>query len=183
MATGPVFEIKLLLDPPEAAVRVVAEVLSKAFRGVTRVENLGSIPRQFFDRMRGQYRGLEVLIWLSTTRKYPDSVVVAVINSDAYVSGLNFIFGVADPRVGAATVYLHRLHYFSRGEEHFLERLRKEVIHEVGHVFGLKHCSNPRCVMRFSNSIWDTDAKTWKYCRKCASLLKERVPLSEEFIL
>ncbi|OYT52052.1 MAG: hypothetical protein B6U73_00475 [Desulfurococcales archaeon ex4484_204] len=38
-----------------------------------------------------------------------------------------------------------------------LSRVRKEVMHEVDHLLGLNHCSNPLCIMRFSNSILDTN--------------------------
>lgn len=46
-------------------------------------------------------------------------------------------------------------------------RALKEAIHEIGHVLGLIHCENKRCVMSFSNSIIDVDLKDWRYCKKC----------------
>ncbi|MFQ5892664.1 MAG: hypothetical protein ACE5HW_07710, partial [Candidatus Methanofastidiosia archaeon] len=55
--------------------------------------------------------------------------------------------------------------------EVFLERVLKEAIHELGHTFGLRQCKNSRCVMFFSNSLWDTDYKSKEYCEICRSYL------------
>ncbi|HIC98260.1 MAG TPA: matrixin family metalloprotease, partial [Pyrodictiaceae archaeon] len=41
-------------------------------------------------------------------------------------------------------------------KELFKLRALKEAMHEIGHVLGLLHCTDKRCVMHFSNSIIDT---------------------------
>ncbi len=48
----------------------------------------------------------------------------------------------------------------------FYQRIVKEAVHELGHSFGLGHCKNIKCVMRFSNSLSDTDIKTSHLCKK-----------------
>ena len=48
-----------------------------------------------------------------------------------------------------------------------LERFRKEAIHELGHMFGLIHCSDPVCVMRSSTYVEDIDQKSQALCPKC----------------
>nr|WP_243666411.1 matrixin family metalloprotease [Vulcanisaeta sp. JCM 16159] len=48
----------------------------------------------------------------------------------------------------------------------------KEVLHELGHSFGLDHCADPRCVMYFSNTIEDTDRKGPGYCQRCMARLR-----------
>jgi predicted Zn-dependent protease len=53
------------------------------------------------------------------------------------------------------------------------ERLRKEVIHELGHTFSLYHCINPVCVMRSSTYVEDIDQKDWKFCPKCRKELEK----------
>jgi len=49
----------------------------------------------------------------------------------------------------------------------FLLRAAKEAIHETGHTCGLGHCPDPRCIMHFSNSLRDTDAKEPRFCTAC----------------
>jgi archaemetzincin len=55
--------------------------------------------------------------------------------------------------------------------ELFFQRVTKETLHELGHVFGLEHCKNS-CVMRFSNSLNDTDRKPESFCPSCLSRLR-----------
>ena len=59
-------------------------------------------------------------------------------------------------------------------QEKVEERILKETIHELGHTFGLKHCHN-NCVMRFSNSLADTDKKPVKFCASCLKQLKTSI--------
>jgi len=50
-------------------------------------------------------------------------------------------------------------------------RAVKEAVHELGHTFGLDHCSDPRCVMHFSNMLADTDRKGREFCPSCRARL------------
>jgi len=97
--------------------------------------------------------------------------VVGIADVDLYVPRLNFVFGEADIGAGTAIVSLCRLrqeHYgLDPDEALFLERATKEIIHELGHTFGLEHCPNNKCVMHFSNSLADTDVKKARFCDKC----------------
>jgi predicted Zn-dependent protease len=51
----------------------------------------------------------------------------------------------------------------------FQNHLIKKVAHELGHTFGLQHCSRNLCVMSKSKSINDTDNKNWKFCKICSN--------------
>ncbi len=86
---------------------------------------------------------------------------------DLYFDGYNYCFGLAFK--DAAVISVYRLLTVDR--ERYLARVRKEVIHEVGHLLGLRHCPSPRCVMFFSNTIIDTDMKGVEPCRGCRSKL------------
>jgi len=97
--------------------------------------------------------------------------IVGIADVDLYVPRLNFVFGEADAISGTAIVSLYRLRQEYYGltpdDALFLERATKEIVHELGHTFGLKHCSNNKCVMHFSNSLADTDFKEAYFCPEC----------------
>jgi archaemetzincin len=97
--------------------------------------------------------------------------VVGIADVDLYVPRLNFVFGEADVLSGTAIVSLCRLRQEYYGlapnEALFLERATKEIVHELGHTFGLRHCPNNKCVMHFSNSLADTDLKDVHFCSMC----------------
>ena len=100
--------------------------------------------------------------------------LLAICNFDAYSNGLNFVFGQAHVNGKVAAVYLPRLRQKSYGPEKkidqlFFDRVIKEAVHELGHTFGLGHCQLHKCVMHFSNSISDTDAKESDFCKNCRS--------------
>ncbi|MFN3466335.1 MAG: archemetzincin, partial [Candidatus Brocadiales bacterium] len=55
------------------------------------------------------------------------------------------------------------------------ERMVKEAVHEIGHVWGMRHCPDPCCVMFFSNSLADTDRKSDTFCKNCTGFLRDNV--------
>jgi archaemetzincin len=122
-----------------------------------------------YNRQREQYLSSELITFLKALQK--DEKVVGITNVDLYVPRLNFVFGEADIISGTAIVSLCRLRQEYYGlpadENLFLERATKEVVHELGHTFGLGHCFNAKCVMHFSNSLADTDWKDVNFCNKC----------------
>lgn len=124
---------------------------------------------QAYDPERKQYDSSKLLAFLGKAKR--EERVVGIADVDLYVPRLNFVFGEADIGSGTAIVSLCRLKQEYYGldpdEALFLERGTKEVVHELGHTFGLGHCPNSNCVMHFSNSLADTDVKETHFCDKC----------------
>ncbi|CAD5244355.1 zinc metalloprotease [Thermococcus camini] len=58
--------------------------------------------------------------------------------------------------------------------ELFKARLLKGVLHEVGHGFGLEHCTN-QCVMNPPASMEEWDSRVPGYCRTCLLKLKSNL--------
>jgi len=118
-----------------------------------------------FDRLRRQYLADAILRELPTPSE--NERVVGIVGVDIYSGRLNFVFGIAELFGRRALVSTFRLSAGGVRREVFIERLIKEIVHELGHTFGLQHCKDSRCVMRFSNSISDTDCKSKRLCANC----------------
>jgi len=104
-------------------------------------------------------------------RSIHGGVLLGVADVDLYVPSLNFVFGEADPSDRVAVISVTRLRQSFYGLRDdtalFLDRVGKEAVHELGHVFNLRHCTQPRCVKFFSNSLADTDWKEDDFCNRC----------------
>jgi archaemetzincin len=131
-------------------------------------------PEEAFDSRRNQYHSTRILAILErrilTLRM---DRLLGVAYFDLYVPGMNFVFGEArlPGRVGVISTY--RLKPQSGDDlDMFHERVVKEVVHEIGHMAGLKHCSKKSCVMHFSRGLSDTDLKSPDLCGDCQSHLR-----------
>ena len=120
---------------------------------------------------RKQYLASNLLATLSNSARERNERIAGVVDVDLYAPRLNFAFGEADVVSGTAIISLCRLRqeYYGLAPDKalFIERATKEIVHELGHTFGLRHCANPKCVMHFSNSLADTDYKELNFCNKC----------------
>lgn len=143
------------------------------------------LPNEAYNHVRRQYisevilnKILEYSINLERERG-ERCIVLGVTDVDIYSPGMNFIFGEANCPGKAAIISLFRLRPEFYGEEQndqlFIERSIKEAVHELGHVFGLRHCKNPFCVMYFSLHIGMTDRKMRKFCEECMIKLRNLI--------
>ncbi len=149
------------------------ENLTDVFEAKVLLSKSQPIPEYAFNKKRGQYYSSEILENLAKFKQ--GQITLAIIERDLYVLELNFVFGEADPVSQICIISLVRLKqsYYGLPEnkELFLSRSLKEAVHEIGHLLGLGHCSNPKCVMHFSNSLLDTDIKDYQFCDTCQRLL------------
>jgi archaemetzincin len=135
-----------------------------------------ALPKSTYNPNRKQYRGGALLALLGELA-YPQARwLVGLVAADCYAPDLNFIFGQARLHGRECIVALARLHPAFYGEPDdeliFRERALKEVIHELGHNWGLSHCPNATCVMHFSNRLEDTDFKGTQFCSRCSQSLE-----------
>ena len=131
---------------------------------------------EFYDPARNQYdanRLLKKIGELSTTGA---SKTLGLFNVDLFIPILTYIYGQAflNGCCGIASVFrLKNERYgLKRNDKVFVDRFRKEVIHELGHMFGLIHCTNPVCVMRSSTYVEDIDQKSHHFCPNCRAGLQ-----------
>jgi len=143
-------------------------------------EKILPIPRETFNPSRRQHHSSLILSKIrSLTLKHRTNILLGVTEADLYVPGLNFVFGEAECPGKVALISLRRLRPTFYGqpdnEALFLERTLKEAVHEIGHVLGLRHCENFKCIMFFSNSILDTDRKQLGFCERCIPTLLRKI--------
>ncbi|MCM8787351.1 MAG: archaemetzincin family Zn-dependent metalloprotease [Candidatus Omnitrophica bacterium] len=157
----------------EAVLNYLSKNLEEIFSTKVNIGGSYDIPRYAYAQMRDQYLALLILNALQTPKE--NQKILAIIDKDLYAEGLNFVFGEAEPKKGVCIISITRLRqsYYGLEEDRelFLKRALKEAVHEIGHLFGLNHCSNPKCVMHFSNSLLDTDRKDYHFCNNCIKIL------------
>lgn len=137
-----------------------------------------ALPRESWNQRRGQHLASLLLAELPSLPRLGDRAL-GVVDVDLFAPGLNFVFGEADITGKRALISLQRLRQAFYGlpqdENLFRERAFKEAVHELGHTYGLGHCTDFTCVMHFSNSLRDTDLKGWNFCPICQRKVVRKV--------
>jgi archaemetzincin len=150
-------------DVPRDEVARLLPVLRDRFGREVVIGPALPLPAPAYDGRRRQYSSSVVLDALARARRPEWERVLGVADVDLYVPDLNFVFGEGDPQRGVAVFSLRRLRA-GTDEARRRERAATEAVHELGHAYGLRHCSSPRCVMWFSSTLADSDAKGSAFC-------------------
>jgi len=160
-----------------AEIHFLVQSLEDTFGASVEFGSRMPLPGRAYNARRKQYLSSEILEMINSRVPAPENGrVLAVTNEDLYVPDLNFVFGQADTTTGVAIMSLARLRPEFYGkppdEPLFHQRAITEAVHELGHTVGLvEHCSDPHCVMHWSNSLADTDIKGYRFCPKCIGIL------------
>ncbi len=99
------------------------------------------------------------------------AALIAFTNYDLYPEPTwAFVFGQAslDKRVGVWSLYQFADPITGKyDEERLLERTIKIAMHEVGHMFSMKHCTKYECLMSGTNHLLETDRRPLDNCPEC----------------
>ncbi|HEY5510319.1 MAG TPA: archaemetzincin family Zn-dependent metalloprotease [Prolixibacteraceae bacterium] len=128
---------------------------------------------EFYNSGRRQYNGFNLLKEVDLKFASNDTKTLALFDVDLFIPILTYIFGQAylNGRAGIASIFRLRNESYGmkRDDKVLVDRFRKEVIHELGHAFGLIHCYDQTCVMRSSTYVEDIDQKNHHLCNKCSA--------------
>jgi len=153
--------------------RRIQNELNRKFRSSLNVLNLEYDIEKTFSKERGQYYSSQIIADISQFTGKETGKVLLITDADLYVPVLTFVFGEAQLNGKHSIISVCRLHeeFYSEvsDDELLIKRTMKEVLHELGHNFGLLHCIDWDCVMHSSQGIEEVDIKGEFYCKKCAA--------------
>jgi archaemetzincin len=151
--------------------------ISDTFHHKTRRREFKITLEEAFDPNRGQYNSSLILRQLIIKPPPDADRILGVLDVDLFIPILTFVFGEAQLKGIGAVVSSHRLHNrfygLSEDREMTTDRLLKEAVHELGHTFGLIHCSHPKCAMNSSTYVENIDQKSAQFCSLCQNRIRE----------
>jgi archaemetzincin len=104
------------------------------------------------------------------------SLLVGITGDDIAIPVFTFVFGLARQGGPACVVSLARTDpvFYGLPPDASLrdERAVAEILHEIGHLATLEHCTNRGCLMSFAGNIERVDTRGSRFCPDCA----ERLP-------
>lgn len=178
-------KLRVITLVEKAELRPLGDAVVKGITSVLNVEPVvrwyrGPPIRPFMNPRRGQCDAERLLEALRAKYRVSEGErLIAILDCDAYVEGLNFVFGIAAPNWGGV-VFLERLkpEFYGQSASPALlqNRVLKVSLHELGHSLGLRHCTNRRCVMWFDNTVYEVDAKRARFCVSCTLALETMYP-------
>lgn len=145
------------------------------------------VPDDAFDYDRQQYVAMYILSDMYKKLKFPpDAKVLGVTNvdiatpTDSFSPGTDpaFVFGLAIDKGNMALISIRRMdpRYYVGGkpnDELAIQRMEKEAIHELGHLFGLDNVYDIGCVMFLPRNLKELDKKTDSFCLECQKAFAE----------
>jgi archaemetzincin len=122
-------------------------------------------------RLRNQLDADGLLHRLEASAPGCDCLLVGVAGEDLGSSLFAHMFGQARLQGPAAVVSIARLtptfYGLPADRELTVERTVREIIHELGHCAGLKHCRDFECVMHRADAVETIDIRGAGFCAAC----------------
>lgn len=163
-------------NPVRGAIGHVSHRVEEIFKMTTSMFAPNIDTTVAFDGDRHQYNSTVLLAELLKDLPAGDAKVLGIVDVDLYIPVLTFVFGEAQlgGNVGIVSSYRLQNSIYGLPDDHdlFLDRLVKEVVHELGHMFRLLHCHDYECVMKSSASVEEVDLKRSSFCEVCLAKLE-----------
>jgi archaemetzincin len=173
---------KIIISPIEnieaCNYQLLGQEIHRTFGFQTEIKSLLQDVNFAYDLTRDQYHSTAILEKLASTSPPSATKIVAITHVDLFIPILTHVYGEAQLAGKACIVSTFRLQEglsITNIEKEFENRVVKEVLHELGHTFNLRHCDDKSCIMHYCRSIKDVDRKTDQLCRYCKILLNDEL--------
>ncbi len=166
-------EISLYLydDFPAKKAQMLADALKEAYPFVSIQKESLVLPKEYYNKERNRYSGTGLLKDLTRLRKgnVVQGLTDEVIFKANELSPTYGIFGVSPVGAYVAVISSTR----PSGKQHSDDHLVKLMMHELGHSFGLNHCSNQHCFM-VDAEHGNKFSQTPSFCNECKAFLNSK---------
>lgn len=156
----------------------VAEAVSGVYHATVISEESRSDLSPFYNPGRRQYDGNKLLEMMTGFTDGGERKAAGLFRVDLFIPILTYIFGQAmlggDAAIASTYRLRNELYGLKNDDQAVLDRFIKEVIHEIGHTYGLIHCQVPGCVMQSGTYVENIDQKGFNLCRQCRSELEKK---------
>ncbi|MFQ5688045.1 MAG: archaemetzincin family Zn-dependent metalloprotease [Candidatus Scalindua sp.] len=140
-------------------------------------------PTYAYHKQKRQYHSTKILKRIQKLRLTGYDRVLGIADVDLYVPERTFVFGEAVIKKKVAIISLTRLRqrFYNLPEDLtlFRKRIIIEAVHELGHTYGLRHCTNNKCVMFLSKVLSDTDQKGSVLCSNCNAIMEDKKTITD----
>lgn len=158
-------------DFPAQKAQMLADAIKETYPSVSIQKEPLVLPKEHYNRERKRYSGTGLLKDLSKLRK--GNVVLGLTDEIIFkaneLSPTYGIFGVSPVGAYVAVISSTR----PSGKQHSNDHLVKLMMHELGHSFGLNHCSNQHCFM-VDAEHGNKFSQTPSFCNDCKAFLNNK---------
>lgn len=171
--TAIVRDIRLYLydDFPAQKAQMLADALKEVYPSVSMQKESLVLPKEYYNKERNRFSGTGLLKDLTRLRKR--NVVLGLTDEVIFkaneLSPTYGIFGVSPVGAYVAVISSTR----PSGKQHSNDHLVKLMMHELGHSFGLNHCSNQHCFM-VDAEHGNKFSQTTSFCNECKAFLNNK---------
>jgi archaemetzincin len=154
-------------DVPEEDVAFACDVLAAHIGRETIVYEPLPLQESYYYPERDQYSAAGFLAYVEANAPAEVYRAVGLTAADVTIPDLNFLFGMGRCPGKSAVLSTYRLDYYGESGDRRRVRFAKLLVHELGHTYGLFHCRQPRCNMKFANDYATLDYSRLSFCERC----------------
>ncbi len=149
----------------------VATALAGTFGRTVDILQGVRIPDEAFNLIKGQYFSTVILQKLEMLKTTAHEKILGIIEEDIYNARHHVLLADVDSvgSTGLLSMFHLKQQFYGLPDDEKLiyQRLLKESCRLVAHLFGVPYCRNPKCVMYYSQDMYDIDQKGEKFCDIC----------------